>query len=478
MKREQFIREYTQWLEQGTAALFVGAGLSRQAGYPDWHGLLKEIADDLQIDLSQEHDLAGVAQWYINKAGKQRARIAQIIKGSFPDRSDVPHAHRVLARLPIRNIWTTNYDRLLERAWELQRRGLDVKSITSDLSVSAPLADTTLYKMHGSIDHPAEVVIATDDYEMYRKKRAGFLQVLNGHLIALHCLFVGFSFSDPNIGHLLALIRESMEDHGTQHYAIVRKPQKHDGADANKLLAYAKARHSHWVADLQRYGINCGEVDEFAEIDEILEELEASISRRSVFVSGSYPESIRDDRRACIEDTAASVGAILGEKKLRLVSGFGSTVGAAVIGGILGKLYADGVPALDRSLFLRPFPQVAPPGFEAAAFHRRYREDMIRQAGICVFIGGLKLLEDGSLVIAKGVLEEFDIAAALGKVIVPVASTGGAAAEIWNRLSAAGGAKAAKLPDAIFGQLGNANASAEEASAAVAAAIDSASRTS
>ena len=66
MEKERFIAEFAGWLQQGTAALFVGAGLSRIAGYPDWRTLLKDIADELQIDLDQEHDLAGVAQRYIN----------------------------------------------------------------------------------------------------------------------------------------------------------------------------------------------------------------------------------------------------------------------------------------------------------------------------------------------------------------------------------------------------------------------------
>ncbi|WP_197378061.1 SIR2 family protein [Ralstonia pseudosolanacearum] len=471
MKREQFIKEYAQWLEQGTGAVFVGAGLSRQAGYPGWHGLLTEIAAELQIDLSQEHDLAGVAQWYINKSGRQRTRIAQIIKDSFPDKSEVPQAHRILARLPIRNIWTTNYDRLVERAWALQRRNLDVKSIASDLSVSSPWADTTLYKMHGSVDHPADVVIATDDYELYRKKRAGFLQVLNGHLIALHCLFLGFSFSDPNIGHLLAIIRESMGEHATQHYAIIRKPQKGDDSGADKHWAYAVARHSHWVDDLQRYGINCVEIDDYAEIDSILSELEGAVARRSVFVAGSYPDDLRDKVRARIESIATRVGQILGERKLRLVSGFGLTVGSAVIAGVLSMLYKEGVPSLDRSLYLRPFPQTTPEGFDQAGFHRRYREDMMQQAGVCIFVGGVRQ-GAGSAEIAQGVIEEYEIAKALGKVIVPVAVTGGAAAEIWNRLNADGGGKAAGLSDAVFAELGNVNASTEDACAAILAAIN------
>lgn len=300
MERRKFVAEYARWLEEGTAAFFVGAGLSRQAGYPDWRTLLTEIAGELKINLDQEHDLAGVAQWYINKSGRQKTRIAQTIKDSFPDKAEVPQAQRIMARLPVRHIWTTNYDRLIERAWELQRRSLDVKAIKSDLSVGSPWADTTLYKMHGSVEHPADIVIATDDYELYRQTRSGFLQVLNGHLIGLHCLFLGFSFTDPNIGHLLSIIRESMGEHATQHYAIVRKPQKGNSEDAEPFLPYALARHAHWVADLQRYGINCVEIEEFAEIDAILLELEAAVARRSVFVSGSYPEDVRDDHRSRI----------------------------------------------------------------------------------------------------------------------------------------------------------------------------------
>jgi hypothetical protein len=474
MKREKFIKEYAQWLEQGTGVVFVGAGLSRQAGYPDWHGLLKEIAHELQIDLDQEHDLAGVAQWYINKSGKQKTRIAQVIKDSFPSKSEVPQTYRILARLPVRNLWTTNYDRLIERAWELQRRSLDVKSIASDLSVSSPWVDTTLYKMHGSVDHPAEVVIATDDYELYRRKRAGFLQVLNGHLIAMHSLFIGFSFTDPNIGHLLAIIRESMGDHATQHYAIIRRPQKGDGENADKHWAYAVARHNHWVDDLQRYGINCVEIDDFAEIESILAELEAAVARRSVFVAGSYPDDLRDENRIRVEGIAGRVGQMLGERKLRLISGFGLTVGSAVVAGVLSKLYAEGVPSLDRSLYLRPFPQVMPEGFEAEAFHRRYREDMMQQAGICIFIGGVKQ-GAGGLEIAGGVVDEYEIAKSLGKVIIPVAATGGASAEIWKKLDAEGGGQAARLPDSVFGRLGNANATVEEACAAILSAIESVS---
>lgn len=466
MNRAQFVKEYARWLEDGSAAFFVGAGMSQRAGYPDWRSLLKDIANELDIDIASEHDLAGVAQWYINKSGRQRTRIAQVIKDAFPDRNDAPAAHRTMARLPVRHVWTTNYDKLIERAWQLQRRAFDVKAVKSDLSVSGAWADTTLYKMHGSVDHPAEAVVATDDYELYRHTRAGFLHVLNGHLIALHFLFVGFSFTDPNIGHLLALIRESMGEHPTQHYAIVRKPRKNDGDD-EKLWAFKRSRHAHWIGDLQRYGINCVEVEDYEEIDSILAELEAVVSRRSVFVSGSYPEDLCDERRAFVEGVATGIGRGIGDRGLRLVSGFGLTVGSAAIGGVLDRLYSKGAPSLERHLHIRPFPQQVPEGFSEDAFRTRYREDLIQQAGICVFLAGVK---DGAS--AQGVIKEYEVARALGKVLIPVAATSGAAAEVWDRLKQDGGAKAAGLSDDLFAALGNTSASVDDSLKAAMMAID------
>jgi hypothetical protein len=474
VERAKFIREYAQWLEQGTGALFIGAGLSMQAGYPDWRSLLREIAEELEVDVDQEHDLAGVAQWHINKAGKQRTRIAQVVKNSFPDKDEVPHAFRIISRLPVRYVWTTNYDKLIERAWYLQRRKLDVKAIKSDLGVGNPWSDTTLYKMHGTVDHPADVVIATDDYELYRQTRSGFLQILNGHLIGLHCLFLGFGFTDPNVAHLLGLIRESMGEHASQHYAIVCRPQADAGSDS-KLVSYQKARHAHWVSDMHRYGINCVEVDTFEEIDEILLAIEAAVSRRSVFVSGSYPENLRDAARDRIEEVATRVGHILGEKGLRLVSGFGLTVGSAVMAGVLSRMYTDDVPALDNRLFLRPFPQKIPDGFEPGGFRRRYREDMIQQAGICVFVGGMRDAGKG-LELAPGVLEEFEISLASGRVLIPVAATGGASEQIWERIKTRGGGGVAKLSDAVFARLGERTLSVDEVVAAVLQAIDEATQ--
>jgi hypothetical protein len=439
MEAAKFIEQWAKSLELGSAGAFIGAGLSRRAGYPDWRSLLSDIAAELGLDIEAEHDLAAVAQYALNKATGKRNALTKLIVDHFPPKPDAPEPFRVLARLPIRHVWTTNYDTLAEIAWEQERKQLDVKSRNADLGVDKPWAHAILYKMHGSIDHPTEVVIAKDDYELYRRERPGFLQVLTGQLVTKQILFLGFSFTDPNIGHLFASIRESFKDDGPEHYAIVRRPKKGTGAGAKKRFETEKIRHSLWVQDLQRYGIQCVEVDEYEEVEELLHAVELKLAGRSVFVSGSLPPSAPDGQRHYIEDVAREVGRVIAEREKRLISGFGLVVGSAAIAGALGVVLKEAAPNLDKSLLLRPFPQEAPPGMDKAAFHARYRDAMIQQAGVCVFICGLKeSAGKGAPVVADGVLEEFESAKRLGRVIVSIGATGGAAAQIWARLDKAG----------------------------------------
>src|SRR5215207_5278538 len=292
MDRAIFIERWAKSLELGSAAAFIGAGLSQRAGYPSWRRLLRDIAQELGLDIEAEHDLAAVAQYSVNRAVGKRNQLARLIAEEFPPKPEAPEPFNILARLPLRHVWTTNCDSLPEAAWRNERKLLDVKSRNEDLGLDKPWAHSILYKMHGSVDHPADVVIAKDDYELYRTLRPGFLQVLTGHLVSKQFLFLGFSFTDPNLAHLFGSIRESFEENGPEHYAIVRRPALGTGKNARKRHETETIRHRLWVEDLQRYGIQCVEVDEYEEVDDILREVELMLARRSVMVSGSFPDTL------------------------------------------------------------------------------------------------------------------------------------------------------------------------------------------
>src|SRR5258706_15462553 len=160
-----FIREYTRELRNKNAAVFAGAGLSTASGYVDWKGLLKEIIQDLGLDPDREHDLVTLAQYHCNKAGGSKAQLTQAIFNHFAPTKKPTESHRILARLPIQTYWTTNYDKLLEKALEEAKKIPDVKYTLKQLSVTKPDRDVVVYKMHANIAHPADAINSHVPYD-------------------------------------------------------------------------------------------------------------------------------------------------------------------------------------------------------------------------------------------------------------------------------------------------------------------------
>jgi NAD-dependent SIR2 family protein deacetylase len=115
--RQRFFDHFRSAMEDGDAALFVGAGLSAPAGFVNWKELLREIAEDLDLDVDRETDLVALAQYHVNTENN-RARINRMLIDEFTKDAKLTENHRLIAALPIRTVWTTNYDRLLEQAYQ------------------------------------------------------------------------------------------------------------------------------------------------------------------------------------------------------------------------------------------------------------------------------------------------------------------------------------------------------------------------
>jgi NAD-dependent SIR2 family protein deacetylase len=191
--RELFLKEFPESLAEETAAIFVGAGVSIGAGYPSWKNLLRDIGEELGVSSDDVSDLAALAQWHIRRSSGA-TKIRQVIRNEIGAERPVPDTLDIIARLPVRHLWTTNYDRLIERAFSALGRPLDPISASADLALKPRAGAVRLYKMHGSVDRLDDVVLSTDDYELFRSKRGAFLPLLQAHLSSLSMLFVGLSF--------------------------------------------------------------------------------------------------------------------------------------------------------------------------------------------------------------------------------------------------------------------------------------------
>lgn len=112
-------------------------------------------------------------------------------------------SHAALVRLDLPVLFTTNYDELIETAYQEVGRALRV-TVTED-QFRARRADRPrrhLVKLHGSIDQPETIVLTRTDYARSRVDRKEMLADLRNEMAGAPFLFVGFSLSDPNFGLL------------------------------------------------------------------------------------------------------------------------------------------------------------------------------------------------------------------------------------------------------------------------------------
>ena len=200
--QEKFINEYVKAIQDGNAAIFAGAGLSASLGFVNWKELLRDLADDLNLDIDKETDLVSIAQYHSNKFN--RTRINEKIINEFTTLEDGSENHQILSRLDIDTYWTTNYDQLIEKTLENNGKKVDKKVTNEDFSRYIKRKDATVYKMHGDKDAPHNAVLTKNDYEDYHDNRELFSTVLRGDLLSKVFLFIGFSFDDPNIDYILS----------------------------------------------------------------------------------------------------------------------------------------------------------------------------------------------------------------------------------------------------------------------------------
>jgi hypothetical protein len=423
-----FLREIGKELEQDNVAIFAGSGLSAPAGFVSWGELLRPIAKDIGLDVDKEHDLVTLAQYHLNENVSNRNQLNIRLIEEFSKAAEITENHKILARLPIYTYWTTNYDKLIEKSLELTGKIADVKYTKKQLAITKPKRDAVVYKMHGDIEHPDEAVLTKDDYESYHPKMDQFITALSGDLVSKTFIFIGFSFTDPNLDYILSRVRVSYEKSQRTHYCFLKKViQEQDEEKAD--FSYRARKQDLFCGDLNRFNIKVVLVDSYSEITDILRTIENRHRQKSIFISGAAQEYGNWASEVAQRFIHALSQRIL-QTDHRIVSGFGLGVGSAVISGSLEQIYMNPHTNKIEQLVLRPFPQQVFGTDNLAEVWRRYRADMISYAGIAIFLFGNKS-QDGTVVKSNGMRQEFDIAKENGLILFPVGATGYISEDLW-----------------------------------------------
>ncbi len=425
---EQFIKDYLKEVEENNAAIFAGAGLSAASGFVDWKALLRDFAIELDLDIDKESDLVSLAQYHLNKNANNRHSLNNKIANEFHHGKSPNPNHEILARLPISTYWTTNYDKLIEKSLENAGKIVDAKYTTQHLAKTIHGRDAIVYKMHGDVEHPDDAIISKDQYERYYDTHGAYINTLSGDLVSKTFLFIGFSFTDPNLDYILSRIRVTFKNNQRKHYCIFREV-KQNKDESNEDYEYRKIKQALAISDLLRFNIHVLLVSEYTEITEILKEIEDRFKRKTIYISGSAHEYGAWGQEVS-EKFISDLSKALIKNGYRIVSGFGLGVGSSVITGVLEEIYINKKEKLQDQLLLRPFPQ----GEKGKAQWDLYRKDMISYAGISIFIFGNKL-EDGKLAPANGVRREFEISVEQKAIVIPIGATGYVSKELWEEVN-------------------------------------------
>ena len=424
MEPSELIAEFGRCVERHAATLLIGAGLSRDAGFPDWSGLLEPVRERLELD--DAVDLTLLAQYYVNIHGEDA--LQDLCRGELVRIGEPAprRTHELLAALPLPEIWTTNFDSLIERAC-----GDGVRCLVSDDDF---IDDTTaslkrIYKMHGCASTPAQpLVLARDQFVRYPDTHQRFWSLLQATFLTKSFLFLGFSFEDPNFEQIFRLVRRMRGRALRPHFALMRRPDQRT------------ALFGHRLRDLQEVGIRVAVVDDHAAIEPLMRQLVVRCRPTRLFISGSpagpKPEESGDTYPSIeLDETLATFASLLGrslaehEISLSAAGKFGAQAGYEV----LSHLQAQGDYEAERFTLLRRSklePLSEPSQRRGSIVFEGSTGGELRTVA---FANVRAILAVGG---GPGVSQEIALANEHGLGVIPVAKFGGASLDEWSRIDA------------------------------------------
>jgi len=212
---------------QHGAAIMIGAGFSRSAArhvggekkMPLWDEFSKKLVTELNpndSDLSFSDPLR-VAEEYRAYFG-QAALNDQIRSEIDDDAWRTGELYTSLLKLPWKEVMTTNWDTLLERAAkDVHSPYYTPVTKSSDFTWAA---SPRIVKLHGTIGSTDTFITAQEDYRTYPEKFAPFVNFARQVFIENELCLLGFSGDDPNFLHWAGWVRDHLADHARKIYLV------------------------------------------------------------------------------------------------------------------------------------------------------------------------------------------------------------------------------------------------------------------
>ena len=214
-----------------TLVPFVGAGVSRQASdrFLSWRGLLEELIDyalriaTITDDVAEELRELLLRDRFMMAAEELKYRVPEdayhrfLVERFQLEDIDPAPVHHAIFKLKSPLIITTNYDCMLEDSYSYAyRKGAwmhtyeDAPDVANFLPQAGAARHPLIWKIHGTIQNPAKVILSERDYRRLLYNQPGYREVLAAVFLTKVVLVLGFSFEDYELRTVLGEMRNAL----------------------------------------------------------------------------------------------------------------------------------------------------------------------------------------------------------------------------------------------------------------------------
>ena len=424
-------------IEKRDLSFYGGAGVSIQSGYSNWDNeyiiILKKLKSKLLLNkLSYTEALQVLASNFDNSK-----KIFDAFLECF-DKPDLkPNSyHNAMLRSEANIIWTSNYDQLFEKANTIA--GFGRKIVRNDPMLLENFRHGKLViKMNGDFVNATfnrelawGVVVLQEQFDLADKRREEIWRLFEDNYRNRCIVFVGLSFTDPELHRILSVARQKLSRTKYNHYFLKKIP-------SNPIK---RKRYLLHADNLKRYHINTLFFENYPKINEFVEKLSSLSMKPVVGFSGNFLKITSTDgtynknetlnlgklNASKVEKFCAYIGKELASRGYRITSG-----GAPVVG----------IPAVNSAFNINPslarfylrkqinkgFMRSAPVIIVSSNTYEAMRKRFIGEVSLLLAIGGMNTNRN-----KPGILSEIEMALTKQVPVVLFPQAGGFVDSNWN----------------------------------------------
>ncbi|HJQ12287.1 MAG TPA: SIR2 family protein [Gemmatimonadaceae bacterium] len=244
----QHFQQLVDRLEAADVVPFIGAGLSREGGFPTWEDHLRSQGRTAGIDTAHLEALLAQGEYESViaeiEASRGRNVFVQEVRDVFSRTGTITNATLVITELFTDTVITTNYDRLIEQAFDTGARN-SVQIINGVNALADPDKNrVTIIKLHGDIRRPRECILSKSQYDQaYGNGGIDLTRPIPKFLEYYYrnssLLFLGCSLNNDRTVQVFRAIKRKVGDIDiSQHFSIEPAPETEiELIDRNAYLA-------------------------------------------------------------------------------------------------------------------------------------------------------------------------------------------------------------------------------------------------